>query len=152
MTNPSLEDTRHLIEFHFSDKFDKGGISLVEHMARVASNVIDQCVETQHTAWLHDIIEDTKLEISDLRELGYSEAVLTAVDLLTHRKKELTYAEYIDRICESGNRIAIYVKLADQEDNLDPIRWMQMNTFMQNALSKRYKGVRHKLMGAAIHV
>lgn len=150
--HPSLEDSRHLIELHFSDKFDHGGIPFSEHMARVVANVADECEETQHVAWLHDIVEDTPLEISDLRELGYSEAILTAVELLTHRKKELTYAEYIERICESGNRMAIYVKLADQQDNLDPIRWMSLNTFMQNALSKRYRGVRTKLLEAAIHV
>ena len=34
---------------------------------------------------LHDVVEDTSISISDLREKGVEEGVLEAVDLLTHR-------------------------------------------------------------------
>lgn len=90
-----------------------------------------------------------KRTLDDLREL-YPPEVVEAVDLLTHDKKALTYQEYIDRICESGNRRAIFVKLADQEDNLDPMRMLRLNPYVLRALQKRYRGVKPKLMAAAI--
>jgi hypothetical protein len=64
----------------------------------------------------------------------------------------MDYPTYIDRICKSGNRRAIYVKLADQKDNLDPMRWLHLNRFVQNALRKRYAGVQEKLMAAAMEL
>jgi hypothetical protein len=70
---------------------------------------------------------------------------LEAVDLLTHDKKQLDYPAYIDRICESGNRWAILVKLADQKDNLDPARWLLLGKHRARALTKRYAGVVPKL-------
>ena len=46
----------------------------------------------------------------------FDEAVITAVKLLTHDKK-VPYKKYIENI--KTNKIALKVKLADLEDNLD---------------------------------
>jgi hypothetical protein len=83
---------------------------------------------------------DRDYEVSD-QARDYPPEVLEAVDLLTHDKKQLDYPSYIDRICESGNRWAILVKLADQKDNLDPARWLLLGKHKARALTKRYAGV-----------
>ena len=48
---------------------------------------------------------------------GFSEEVISSLRLLTH-DKETPYMEYIERICKSGNRTAINVKLNDLRHNL----------------------------------
>ena len=67
--------------------------------------------------FLHDVVEDTRYDFDDLEEIGFSEEVLSALRLLTH-DKETPYMEYIERICKSGNRTAINVKLNDLRHNL----------------------------------
>lgn len=67
--------------------------------------------------FLHDVVEDTKYTFDDLIEEGFSDAVISALRLLTH-DKETPYMEYIERICKSGNRVAINVKLNDLHHNL----------------------------------
>lgn len=145
--SPTLEQTEALIFQHFSQIFDDGGVSMYEHMKRVHARVAQYDVETQHVAWLHDLLEDTALTFSDLAEMGYSDTVIEAVLLLTKPDKE-PYAEYIDRLCASGNSRAILVKLADNADNTDPKRWLHLNPFKAQALSKRYHGVQEKLLKA----
>lgn len=136
-------DTATLVAHAFGGMKDKGGVPLSHHAARVASHVDTELEKT--VALLHDVVEDTNVTLEYLEECGYSPEVIEAVDLLTHRKKEMDYASYIDRICASGNVTAIKVKLADQKDNLDPKRWLHLNRYQQNALSKRYAGVKEKL-------
>lgn len=66
-------------------------------------------------AVLHDAIEDTDATLGDLQRLGYSGAIVGAVDCLTRRDGE-TYDAYIGRV--EGHAIARRVKLADLADNL----------------------------------
>lgn len=68
------------------------------------------------SAVLHDVVEDTEWTIEKLEAEGFSAEVITAVKLLTHNKK-VPYKKYIENI--KTNKIALKVKLADLEDNLD---------------------------------
>lgn len=145
----NLHETEALVREKFAGQTDRGGVPMADHMMRVASFLADEDEATQHAAWLHDIVEDTDVTLENLADL-YPPEVVETVALLTHNKKEMTYAEYIDRICASENIRAIKVKLADQRDNLDPKRWLHLNRYVQNALRKRYAGVQNKLMEAAI--
>ena len=67
--------------------------------------------------FLHDVVEDTKYTFDDLIEEGFSEEVISTLRLLTH-DKQTPYMEYIERICKSGNRTALNVKLNDLRHNL----------------------------------
>jgi (p)ppGpp synthase/HD superfamily hydrolase len=67
--------------------------------------------------FLHDVVEDTKYTFDDLIEIGFSEEVIATLRLLTH-DKHTPYMEYIERICKSGNRAAINVKMNDIRHNL----------------------------------
>lgn len=145
---PNLTFTQVLVRELFQGKTDSQGVPMFEHMARVAEGVKDEDRDTQHIAWLHDLVEDTKATLEDLVNLGYSKEVIDAVYLLTHDKKELTYAEYIDRLCASGDRRAIRVKISDQRDNLNPKRWSGMNPHMARNLAKKWNGVLNKLVEA----
>lgn len=56
-----------------------------------------------------------------LRRYGFADDVIAAVMLLS-RKQEgdtRTYAQYIDDIAESRNKLAMEVKLADLSDHLE---------------------------------
>ncbi len=67
-------------------------------------------------AVLHDVVEDCDWTLEQLRDKGFSEEVLQAVDCLTHRNGE-AYEEFIKRAQE--NPIARQVKIADLEDNMN---------------------------------
>ncbi len=91
---------------------DKEGLPYVLHPLRVMMAV--QGEEAQVVAVLHDVVEDTPVTPDDLRQAGFSEAVLAAVECVTHRKGE-PYADYVVR-CKA-NEVARRVKLADLGDN-----------------------------------
>jgi (p)ppGpp synthase/HD superfamily hydrolase len=104
----------------FENTKDKGGQPYILHCLRVMNNLHTDDEELKIIAVLHDVCEDVNyLGISDLRILGYSERVLKALDLLTHRK-EIPYDDYIKAI--SFNVDATKVKLADLKDNSDITR------------------------------
>lgn len=142
----SLEQTEALVREKFAD-LTPGA----DHMERVVGHLGGEDEYTLHAAWLHDIVEDTPITIQDLFDMGYPSEVVDAVELLTRDKKGETYAEYIDRICQSGNIRAIKVKLADNQDNTDPRRAIEIPKWTRRSLMKRYKGVREKLLEAAVH-
>jgi (p)ppGpp synthase/HD superfamily hydrolase len=63
-------------------------------------------------ALLHDTVEDTDLTLVGLQNLGYSAQILDAVNLVT-KDKSLSYEGNITRIIQSGNKLAMMVKFAD---------------------------------------
>ena len=66
---------------------------------------------------LHDVVEDTNYTFDDLLRKGVDEKIVDALRLLTHTD-DLLYDEYVKRIAESGNSIAIHVKYNDLCHNL----------------------------------
>jgi hypothetical protein len=69
----------------------------------------------QMAAVLHDVVEDTDLELRDLEEAGYPTELVAAIDSLTLRPEE-PYDEYIERL--ASNDIARRVKVLDVKENL----------------------------------
>jgi (p)ppGpp synthase/HD superfamily hydrolase len=72
-------------------------------------------------AILHDTVENEgdRVSFARLRQEGFSEEIVQAVDCLTRRDGE-PYAAMIERI--APNPLARRVKLADLADNLDLLR------------------------------
>ncbi len=68
--------------------------------------------EAYITALLHDVVEDTEYDIEALKNMGFSQTILSAVELLT-KDKTLDYMANINKIISSGNNIAKMVKFAD---------------------------------------
>lgn len=93
---------------------DKAGGPYLLHPLRVMLGVEGD--EARQAAVLHDVVEDTPITLEVLRQEGFSEAVVTAVDALSRRPEE-KYAAFIQRL--KGNPLARRVKLADLADNMD---------------------------------
>lgn len=94
-------------------------------------------VNEKHAALLHDVVEDTKTTLADLRKAGFRAEVLVAVELLT-RPSDLTYRRYIRRLVLSGNVLAMRVKLADLLDNMDHRRIIS-NARLHTRLLNRHR-------------
>ncbi|WP_127531006.1 HD domain-containing protein [Paenibacillus kobensis] len=96
---------------------DKGGNPYILHPLAVMNRV--NTIEEKIVAVLHDVIEDSDFTIEQLRERGFSEEVLVAIQLLT-RVSEDSYNEFIDKTMR--NRISRNVKIADIKENMDMSR------------------------------
>jgi hypothetical protein len=114
---PTLEDAVRLAVAAHRGQRDKVGQPYILHPLRVMFRLTTET--EQMVGVLHDVIEDTKYTANDLRNMGYSDEVLQALDRLTRRKDE-SYEDFVFRA--KGNPIARKVKLADLEDNMDPKR------------------------------
>ena len=68
--------------------------------------------------FLHDVVEDSELTFDDLLARGVDPTIVDALRLLTHDKSEMSYEDYVRRVSQSGNSIAIHVKYNDLCHNL----------------------------------
>jgi len=97
-----------------SGQLDKAGELYILHPMRMMMKMDTE--EEKITAVLHDVVEDSEVTINDLRKEGFSERILRAVDAMTKREGE-SYKKSIERV--KKNPLAIKVKVADFEDNMD---------------------------------
>jgi (p)ppGpp synthase/HD superfamily hydrolase len=121
---PTLEDAIALAAQAHAGQLDKGGHPYILHPLRVMLRLtreIDRIV-----AVLHDVVEDTYVTMEDLREAGYSEEILAALDSVTQRFGE-SWDVYLTRV--EKNVIGLRVKLADIDDNMDLRRIAQPNRY-----------------------
>lgn len=100
-------------EYH-ADQTDANGRVYYEHPIRIATQCDSD--EEKIVALLHDIIEDTSLTASDLENYGIPKVCIEAI-LLLSRNKEEPYGDYIRTIKNSGNIIALKIKILDIKDN-----------------------------------
>ena len=91
---------------------------------------------------LHDIPEDTGVSIERLAAfVKLTDAEIEALHLLT-RKDGVTYDDYIDHIVESGNEIAMVVKLDDLLHNGNLNRFLDAGmpvTEKDESRAKKYR-------------
>lgn len=66
--------------------------------------------------FLHDVVEDSDFTFDDLLAAGIPVDIVSALRLLTHEKSE-PYFDYVQRIIDSGNPIALHVKHHDLQHN-----------------------------------
>ena len=110
-----IEKARWLAAEYHDGMVDKYGNPYMEHLERVADRVremeydfVDETSEIEMyvaTAYLHDIVEDTKIIRADLVQ-AFPVDVVTAIFKLT-RKKGMTYAEYIEELMARGSPLAL---------------------------------------------
>lgn len=117
-------------------QIDKAGEDYIKHPEKVASFVNSD--EEKAVAYLHDVIEDTELTLEDLREYGFSEEVLKAVDVIT-KKKGQAYQTYLNSVKE--NKLARDVKLADLRHNSDLTRLMNITEKDRERKEKYQKAI-----------
>ena len=99
-----IDEALEIITYEFRGQKDIDGNPAILHPLTVG--------------FLHDLIEDCDWSIEDLQTEGFLDEVVEAVDILTHRKDDDSYDEYVNKIILSGNRLAINVKLNDLHHNL----------------------------------
>lgn len=97
--------------------FRKDGSPYISHVVRVALRLNTSDPQLLAVALLHDTVEDTSVTLDELKELGFSQVVIDAVDAITKRPGEQYQRDFIERICK--NPIARAVKMADIADNLE---------------------------------
>lgn len=113
---------------------DKAGAPYAAHPARVAAAVAGDPL-AEATAWLHDVVEDTSMTLADLRDVGFPEPVLAAVDALTRRADEERDAYYA-RV--AADPLALRVKRADIADNSGPERLAKLPEATRIRLQDKY--------------
>ena len=96
---------------------DKSGMPYVFHPFHLAEQMTDE--KTTVVALLHDLIEDTKYTLEDLKNLGFDNEIIEAIALMTH-DEGVPYMDYVAEI--KKNPIAKAVKLADLKHNSDMTR------------------------------
>lgn len=93
---------------------DKAGKPYILHPLRVMLQMDSENKMT--AAVLHDVVEDTGITLEHLRQEGFNQEVIKAVDSVTRRQGE----SYDDFILRAGShRIGLEIKMADLKDNLD---------------------------------
>lgn len=115
----NLDVALTIVSEAFKNKVDKAGKPYLLHCLRVMNNLNTKNEELQCIAVLHDLIEDTEYTFQMLRDLGFSERVISGVRWCTHLK-HLTYKEYITDL--TINSDSIKVKIEDLKDNMDVTR------------------------------
>ena len=121
------------------DQVDKSGENYYTHLVRVSEKVKD--LEEKTVAYLHDILEDTQVDVVHLEAFGFPSHIIEAVKIVTQRVGEETYRKYIQRVKDSGNTLALAVKIADNEDHLDRKEYIPIG------MIKRYERARDVLLG-----
>lgn len=141
MSEPSLDTTLMLaVRAHYG-RTDKGGQPYILHPIRIMMR--QTTLEARQVALLHDVIEDTDMTLDHIREYGFSEVVIEAMDAITRRPDEPYLSEYIERV--ALNRIATAVKIDDLLDNMDPTRLVVVTAKDQDRIDHRYKPALQRL-------
>ena len=95
--------------------------------------------EEKIVAVLHDTIEKTDVDLNYLKDTGFSEQILFAVDSLSRRPDE-DYDYYIQRV--SKNKLATKVKVMDLHDNISSLgrepKKMNSNNYLKYQKALEY--------------
>jgi (p)ppGpp synthase/HD superfamily hydrolase len=139
MDRPTIEDAVALAARAHRGQVDKAGQTYLLHLLRVMLQFEDEAARI--VAVLHDVLEDTAVTVDVLRQAGYSEEALAALDALTRRPGE-SYEDFIDRA--ASNPLARRVKLADLADNMNRKRLDAIGDSGKTRLD-RYRAARRRL-------
>lgn len=126
------------IEAHDGQLDTQNGRPYIEHPFRVMN--AGQTLQEKIVGVLHDIIEDTSWTVNQLREEGFSEEIVDAVDAISVRDNE-QYDDYLARV--EKNSIAVRVKINDLTDNMDIRRLNEINYQSLSRLQKYLKAYKH---------
>jgi len=98
-------------------QLDKSGQPYINHLLVIASSFDDEIHKT--IALLHGIMDNTAYTRKELKDMGFINRVVSAVDFLTKRENQ-SYRNYLNRVLE--NEYATRVKIADLKRDMDIIK------------------------------
>jgi len=119
-------------------QLDKGGKPYIFHPLYVASHV--DGINEKIVALLHDVVEDTDVTLDDLRNEGFSEEIICAINVLT--KTDDDYDNYLKKV--KSNEMARKVKIEDI--NMDGTRLKSITEKDRRRIEK-YKRALDYLLG-----
>jgi (p)ppGpp synthase/HD superfamily hydrolase len=154
MSTPVLEDAIILaVEAHRGQK-DRAGEPYIMHPIRVMTRM--KTDEERIVAILHDVVEDTEVTLDQLRQCGYPESVVDAVEALSKKvdrsaagtgfydsEGKEKYSHAIRRVKE--NPLATKVKLSDLLDNSDLGRLPEVKPEDMKRLDKYNRAMQYLL-------
>ncbi len=120
---------------------DQAGRPYIGHPTRVVGYLVNPTAQESVVAWLHDVVEDTRVTLEDI-ENDFGSLVRDAVDAITRRPAG-TDSDYYARV--KANPIALTVKAADIADNTDPARLLLLEPDVRADLEGKYAQARHEL-------
>lgn len=97
-------------------QYDKAGKPYILHVLAVMYKLQTDDEELNCIALGHDLVEDTKTTFSELKEMGFTDRVISGIRNLTKYPGE-TSEEYLDRVKISLD--SVRVKMCDLEHNSD---------------------------------
>lgn len=112
---------------------DKEGAPYYKHPLNVAKKVKGK--NEKIVAILHDVLEDSSITVENLKDIGFTDEIITAVKTLTRGKLQ-SYQSYLEKVCK--NTLAKTVKLADIQDNINPERLKKLNDITRTRLKNKY--------------
>jgi len=140
--NATLEKAIALAVEAHRGQVDKVGAAYILHPLRVMSRMSTNAERI--AAVLHDAVEDSdgRVTFERIAAMGAPAEAVEAIRLLTRTDdgSDAGYQAYVERLC--GNPIALKVKLADLENNLDTRRLSEVSPRDAARLSKYLKTYR----------
>lgn len=112
---------------------DKSGMPYILHPEKVAS-LLD-APEEKIVGYLHDTVEDTSVEIEDIRGF-FGDEIADAVAAMTH-EDGVPYMEYVRKL--AANPLARRVKMADLTHNMDITRIPDPTPEDYKRIEEKYK-------------
>ena len=110
-----LDRAIDIVSREFGGDLDLDGNPQLLHMTAVSAAGSND--DERLVGMLHDLVEDKDWTFDDLLKDGFPEHIVDTLRLLTH-DKETPYMDYVRNICESGNKVALAVKINDLNHNL----------------------------------
>lgn len=108
-------------------------------------------------ALLHDVVEDTEVDMMMLAKMGYPVSLLNSLHLLTKFDDEFgkeTHKENVQRIIDSGDLMATIVKIADTAHNSivheAELSWFHENNRDPVKDTKRYENSNKLLLESPV--
>lgn len=120
--NEELNKAYEIASMAHKNQKDKGGIEYINHPVAVSTLV--GSLEEKIVALLHDVVEDTRVTLEELKSFGFNDNVIAAIDAISKKAGEST-DDYMNRV--KNNKLACSVKKADLLHNMDISRLKVVN-------------------------
>jgi (p)ppGpp synthase/HD superfamily hydrolase len=123
------------IEAHRGE-VDQSGVPYILHPLRLMMQMDTE--EEMIVAVLHDVVEDGNVNISMLRDQGFTQHILDAIVSVTRKENE-SYEDFIERV--SSNALGRKIKCADLMDNLNISRLRKLTDRDLNRITKYHQAL-----------
>ncbi|WP_027231113.1 HD domain-containing protein [Phyllobacterium sp. UNC302MFCol5.2] len=128
---PSLEQAISIAASAHAGYRTENDEPYILHPLRVMLGLHDE--DERIVAVLHDVVEKTGWTLDNLRNEGFSEQIIAAVDAVTRRHNE-DYFDFVQRT--RNNDLGRRVKIMDLKDNIAKVRNDRRSSQAEEKLAK----------------